>query len=72
MRSNKRRGDTDRSNLKRIGEFRNLVDIDLVKLGGALLRFLFRVDFKLGRDLPAWATPVGVKIDKDDFAAGNL
>jgi hypothetical protein len=47
------------------------VDINLVKLG-ALFRVFPGEFLKLGRDLPAWTTPVGIEINKDHFAAVEL
>lgn len=62
---------TDRSNLEFCGEFLNLVDIDLVKLD-ALFSILLRELLKDGRDCLAWSTPVGVKVDKEEFVAREL
>jgi len=57
-----------RSNTEFGGEVLQCVDISLVKLD-ALFRVLFGDRLKFGRDLLAWSTPVGVKVDKEEFIA---
>lgn len=49
-----------------------VVDVEPVKLGALCGGVFPRETIKDGRDRFAWAAPVGIKVDKNDFAAGEL
>ena len=54
------------------GDLWKVFDVELVKLGIFLVGALVRKLFENRRNYLAWATPIGVEIDKDDLARPNL